>query len=233
MNGAADGAADGAAGGQAALFDEVVERHTGRGEFRGMEFLHVNAQRIINELPTNTPLPFRYTINAYRGCSHACTYCLEGDTPVLMADGRTKPIAELEVGNAVYGTERQGRYRRFVTTRVLDHWSTVKPAYRVTLIDGTELVASADHRFLSTRGWKHVVGAEHGRLRRPHLTLNSELLGTGAFAVSDSTMPSTAAAISAAWSVVTRISARTRIRAQVEPVATSTGFGLRWLTSKP
>ena len=143
--------------GQGALFDEVVERHIGRGEFRGMEFLHVNAQRIINEVPKGTPVPFRFTINAYRGCSHACVYCLAGDTPILMADGLTKPLAEVRVGDAIYGTVRRGNDRRYVTTEVLAHWSTVKPAYRVTLSDGTELVCSGDHRFLSPCGWKRVV----------------------------------------------------------------------------
>ena len=34
-------------------------------------------------------------------------------------------------------------------TQVLAHWSTVKPAYRLTLADGTQLVSSADHRFLN------------------------------------------------------------------------------------
>src|SRR5579863_7727197 len=67
---------------QAALFDreEVVDRHVGRGEFRGMEFLHVNARTIINEVPAASRMPFRYTINAYRGCSHACTYCFARPT---------------------------------------------------------------------------------------------------------------------------------------------------------
>ena len=59
-----------------------------------------------------------------------------------------------------------------------------KPAYRVTLENGTELITSADHRFLTGRGWKHVIGAEQGPLQRPHLTLNSKLMGTGAFAES-------------------------------------------------
>src|ERR671918_236642 len=60
---------------QGTLFDEpVFEREPGRGEFRGIEFLHVRAQRIINEVK-GAPFGFRYTINAYRGCSHACTYC--------------------------------------------------------------------------------------------------------------------------------------------------------------
>src|SRR5262249_40063976 len=101
-------------------------------------------------------MPFRYTINAYRGCSHACAYCLSADTAVLFADGRTKPIADICVGDRVYGTQRGGTYRRYVPTDVLAHWETTKPAYRVVLED-RELVASADHRFLTRRGWQRVV----------------------------------------------------------------------------
>jgi DNA repair photolyase len=60
---------------QGSLFDEpIFEREPGRGEFRGIEFLHVRAHRVINEV-RGAPFGFRYTINAYRGCSHACTYC--------------------------------------------------------------------------------------------------------------------------------------------------------------
>lgn len=60
--------------------DDLVERHVGRGEFRGMEFLHVNARSIINEVPKASRVPFRHTINVYRGCSHACTYCFARPT---------------------------------------------------------------------------------------------------------------------------------------------------------
>ena len=79
-------------GGQPALFgdDELLDRHVGRGEYKGLEFLHVNARRVINEVPAASRMPFRYTINAYRGCTHACAYCLRGDTAILMADGRTR-----------------------------------------------------------------------------------------------------------------------------------------------
>ncbi len=45
-----------------------------------MEFLHVNARSIINEVPKASRVPFRYTINVYRGCSHACTYCFARPT---------------------------------------------------------------------------------------------------------------------------------------------------------
>lgn len=74
------GGASGARGDQGQLFEEsVFEREPGRGEYRGMEFLHVRAHRIVNEV-RNAPFGFRYTINAYRGCSHACTYCFARPT---------------------------------------------------------------------------------------------------------------------------------------------------------
>lgn len=62
------------------LFPGLVHREFGRGEFRGMEFLHVEARRIINEVPAMSQVPFRWTINAYRGCSHACSYCFARPT---------------------------------------------------------------------------------------------------------------------------------------------------------
>jgi DNA repair photolyase len=73
---------DDSPGGQDALFDgeQLAERHVGTGVFRGMEFLHVNAQRVINEVPAASRMPFRYTINVYRGCSHACSYCFARPT---------------------------------------------------------------------------------------------------------------------------------------------------------
>jgi DNA repair photolyase len=69
-------------GGQPALFaeEEIVERHVGIGAYRGLEFLHVRAQRIISTVPARSRMPFRHTINAYRGCSHACTYCFARPT---------------------------------------------------------------------------------------------------------------------------------------------------------
>ena len=37
-------------GGQLSLLDEPEGWHAGHGEFRGLEFLHVRAKRIINEV---------------------------------------------------------------------------------------------------------------------------------------------------------------------------------------
>jgi DNA repair photolyase len=127
-------------------------------------------------------IPFEQSINPYRGCEHGCVYCLSGDTEILMADGTTRPLARIRIGDAIYGTVREGWYRRYVKTRVLAHWSVIKPAYRIALADGTVLIAGADHRVLTERGWKFVTGAQCGRSRRPHLTTGNKLMGTGAFA---------------------------------------------------
>src|SRR4051794_12309498 len=162
--------------------DPAVVRHFDAPEAMGVKFFEVRAKSALNRVPEVSQVPFRWTINPYRGCTHACTYCLDGATAILMADGRTKPIAELVPGDRIYGTERRGRYRRYVTTEVRDHWQTLKPAYRTTLEDGTQLVSSGAHRFLTNRGWKYVTGAMSGGDQRPYLTQNNELLGTGQFA---------------------------------------------------
>jgi DNA repair photolyase len=161
---------------------DTVIRRFDAPEALDMRFHEVRTKSALNRVPGAARLPFSWTVNPYRGCSHACVYCTAGDTPILLADGRTRTIADLRPGDEIYGTVRSGRHRRYVTTKVLAHWSTVKPAYRLTLEDGTELVASGDHRFLSDRGWKHVTGAISGALRRPYLTLNDKLVGTGRFA---------------------------------------------------
>ena len=175
--------ADESAGPQQALFEEEAPRwRAGHGEFRDLEFLEVKAQRVINPVPPQSRVSFRYTINAYRGCSHACSYCLGGETPILMADGRTKRLADVRIGDRIYGTEGRGHARHYVTTEVLDHWSVVKAAYRTVLEDGTELITSADHRFLTDVGWKHVAATTCGSTGAA-LSQTDSLLGPGPFGV--------------------------------------------------
>ena len=61
------------------LFPEPDGMGDGR-TLRDVEYLHVRAKRIVNRVPEASQMPFRYTINAYRGCSHACTYCFARPT---------------------------------------------------------------------------------------------------------------------------------------------------------
>jgi DNA repair photolyase len=162
--------------------EPATVRHFDAPEALDTRFYEVRSKSALNRVPEKSRMPFRWTINPYRGCSHGCLYCAWEGTPILMGDGRTKPIAELGVGDVIYGTVFDGKYRRYVRTEVRDRWITLKPAYRTVLEDGTELVTSGDHRFLTAeRGWKHVAPGDC--CQRPYLTLNNKLVGVGAFTV--------------------------------------------------
>ena len=153
-----------------------------------LEVFEERAKSIIAE--NDSPdVGFRFSINPYRGCFHACAYCLDGDTPILMADSSTRPLARIREGDELLGTVRVGRYRRYVRTKVLAHWSRVAPAFATHLEDGTRLISSGDHRFLTNRGWKYVADRERGGGQRPHLTAQNHLLGTGRFAAGPDETP--------------------------------------------
>jgi DNA repair photolyase len=49
-------------------------------EFRGITFHEVRARSIVNRVPGASRMPFEWTINPYRGCSHACVYCFARKT---------------------------------------------------------------------------------------------------------------------------------------------------------
>src|SRR5881398_2441949 len=49
-------------------------------EFRGITFHEIRAKSIINRVPAASRVPFEWTINPYRGCSHACIYCFARNT---------------------------------------------------------------------------------------------------------------------------------------------------------
>jgi DNA repair photolyase len=58
------------------LFEQrAVTRTFDTPAFRGMTFFEVQARSIINRVPDASRVPFRWTINPYRGCSHSCVYC--------------------------------------------------------------------------------------------------------------------------------------------------------------
>jgi DNA repair photolyase len=148
-------------------------------EFAGTVFHEVEARSALNRVPGPSRVPFEWTVNPYRGCSHACVYCLAGPTRVLLGDGRTRPISALRPGDVVVGTDRDRGRQRYVRTAVLAHWATTRRAYRLTLAGGTEIVASGEHRFLTGRGWRHVTGGWCRSGRRPRLRPGSVLLGPG------------------------------------------------------
>ncbi|MGV9798665.1 Rv2578c family radical SAM protein [Mycobacterium sp. NPDC003449] len=49
-------------------------------QFEGVTFHEVLCKSALNKVPAASMLPFRYTVNGYRGCSHACRYCFARPT---------------------------------------------------------------------------------------------------------------------------------------------------------
>jgi DNA repair photolyase len=46
----------------------------------GTRFYEIRSRSGINKVPERSRMPFRYTINPYRGCAHACAYCFARPT---------------------------------------------------------------------------------------------------------------------------------------------------------
>ncbi|MGV9676715.1 Rv2578c family radical SAM protein [Nocardia sp. NPDC003482] len=49
-------------------------------EFEGVTFHEVLCKSALNKIPEGSGLPFKWTINPMRGCSHACRYCFARTT---------------------------------------------------------------------------------------------------------------------------------------------------------
>jgi DNA repair photolyase len=60
--------------------DEAVVRHFDAPEAVSTNFYEVRAKSILNRVPEASRMPFRWTINPYRGCTHACSYCFARPT---------------------------------------------------------------------------------------------------------------------------------------------------------
>jgi DNA repair photolyase len=60
--------------------DEAVVRRFDAPEALDMRFYEVRARSVLNRVPGSSRMPFRWTVNPYRGCSHACVYCFARPT---------------------------------------------------------------------------------------------------------------------------------------------------------
>jgi DNA repair photolyase len=59
--------------------DAVVRHFEAPGSIR-TRFYEIRARSILNRVPEASRMPFRWTINVFRGCTHACRYCFARPT---------------------------------------------------------------------------------------------------------------------------------------------------------
>jgi DNA repair photolyase len=60
--------------------DEAIVRHFEAPGSIPTRFYEIRAKSIINRVPEASQVPFRFTINPYRGCTHACAWCFARPT---------------------------------------------------------------------------------------------------------------------------------------------------------
>jgi DNA repair photolyase len=115
---------------------------------------------------------FDASVNPYRGCEHACVYCLAPETPVLHADLGWRPLGDVRVGDALVGFDEHspshGPFRKLRTAVVEAVWGSRKPAFRIETASAS-VIATADHRWLAGRDldWHRTDALVAGRsLRR-------------------------------------------------------------------
>ncbi len=60
--------------------DDAVVRHFDAPGAIATRFYEVRARSILNRVPEASRMPFRWTINPYRGCTHACVFCFARPT---------------------------------------------------------------------------------------------------------------------------------------------------------
>jgi DNA repair photolyase len=61
-------------------YADAVVRHFDAPEALDIRFHEVRTKSALNRVPGAARLPFRWTVNPYRGCSHACSYCFARPT---------------------------------------------------------------------------------------------------------------------------------------------------------
>jgi len=93
---------------------EVARRTFDTPEFRGITFIEAEAKTVINHVPGNA-MPFSWTINPYRGCSHACVYCFARVTHTYMdmnagTDFETKIVVKINAPEVLRAQLRSRRW---------------------------------------------------------------------------------------------------------------------------
>ena len=86
-------------------------------QFEGITFHEVLCKSALNKIPQATMLPFQYTVNGYRGCSHACRYCFARPTHEYLdldcgADFDTQIVVKTNVADVLRRELRRRSWRR-------------------------------------------------------------------------------------------------------------------------
>jgi DNA repair photolyase len=86
-------------------------------EFAGTVFHEVEAKSALNRVPGASQMPFTWTVNPYRGCTHACSYCFARNTHTYLdfdagADFDSQIVVKVNVARVLERELRSPRWKR-------------------------------------------------------------------------------------------------------------------------
>ncbi|MGS0688788.1 Rv2578c family radical SAM protein [Nakamurella sp. GG22] len=75
-------------------------------DFAGVTFHEVHSKSALNKVPGHSPMPFGWTINPYRGCTHGCVYCFARKTHSYLEfdtgqDFDTQIVVKVNIGDVL------------------------------------------------------------------------------------------------------------------------------------
>ncbi len=85
-------------------------------EFAGVTFHEVLCKSALNHVPSASAMPFDWTVNPYRGCSHACVYCFARGTHEYLEldagrDFDTQVVVKVNVAEVLQKELRRGTWQ--------------------------------------------------------------------------------------------------------------------------
>ena len=82
--------------------------------------------------------------------------CIFKDEPVYLADGTTKPICDVQIGDKVITFDPTNQKQSITTVTYTETHPTNKEMFQITTISGRKITATYDHRFMTNNGWKRL-----------------------------------------------------------------------------
>ena len=96
--------------------------------------------------------------------------CIFKDEPVYMHDGTTKKICDVKIGDKVITFDPENQKQSITTVVHTETHPTEKQLFEITTYSGRKIIATFDHRFMTSEGWK----------RLEHLKVDESLIGISA-----------------------------------------------------
>ncbi|WP_424937237.1 MULTISPECIES: Rv2578c family radical SAM protein [Bacteria] len=128
-------------------------------EFAGMTFHEVLARSALNHVPGPSRMPFSWTINPYRGCSHACVYCFARGTHTYLdldagRDFDSQIVVKVNVVEVLERELRRGSWRHETVAlgTNTDPYQRAEGRYRLMPGIASALAASGSPFSILTKG---------------------------------------------------------------------------------